>query len=87
MNQPKLPPDLQKLVNSTHRDPFAVLGRHRENGGLLIRVLLPHAETVTIAESGQTLHRIEGTDIFEWRGAAADVRERYRLIWHYAVCL
>jgi len=81
MNQSKLPPDLQKLVNGTHRDPFAVLGRHSENGGLIVRVLLPHAETVTIAEGGHTLQRIEGTDIFEWRGAASDVPERYRLIW------
>ena len=81
MNHPTLPPDLQKLVNATHRDPFAVLGRHRENDGLLVRVLLPHAETVSIAEGGHTLQRIEGTDIFEWWGAAADVPERYRLIW------
>ena len=67
MNQSKLPPELQKLVDARHNDPFAVLGRHSENGGLLVRVLLPHAEEVTLAEGGQRMQRIEGTDIFEWQ--------------------
>ncbi len=81
MNQPKLSPDLQRLVDGRHNDPFAVLGRHKEDGNLVVRALLPHAEEVSIAEGGQPLRRIEGTDIFEWRGAAAAVPERYRLIW------
>ena len=81
MNQPKLSPDLQKIFNASHGDPFAVLGRHPEGGGLLVRVMLPNAEAVSIAEGNHTLGRIEGTDIFEWRGAADQVPERYRLIW------
>jgi 1,4-alpha-glucan branching enzyme len=81
MNAPNLSPDLQQLVNAAHRDPFAVLGRHPEGGGIVVRALLPHAETVTIAEGGHALNRIEGTDLFEWRGPAADVPDRYRLIW------
>ena len=81
MNRPKLPLELQKIVNARHSDPFVVLGRHSENGGVLVRVLLPHAEEVTIAEGGHRLERIEGTDVFEWRGAAAQVPQRYRLIW------
>ncbi len=48
---------------------------------VLVRVLLPHAEAVTLADGGHSLQRIEGTDIFEWRGAATEVPERYRLIW------
>ncbi len=82
MKQPKLPPDLQKLVNAAHRDPFAVLGRHHENGGLLVRVLLPNAKTASIAEGNLPMQRVDGTDIFEWRGAAGSVPERYRIIWH-----
>jgi len=81
MNPPKLAPELQQLVNATHSDPFAVLGRHPDGGGVLVRVLLPHAEEVSIAEGGHTLQRIEGTDIFEWRGSADQVPQRYRLIW------
>ena len=79
MNQPKLAPDLQRLVEGRHNDPFAVLGRHKEGDTMVVRVLLPHAEEVTLAEGGHRLQRIEGTDIFEWRGA--QVPERYRLIW------
>ena len=81
MNSPRLAPELQQLVNAAHRDPFVVLGRHPEGRGLRVRALLPHAETVSLAEGGHAMQRIEGTDIFEWRGAAAEVPERYRLIW------
>ncbi|MEA3277458.1 MAG: 1,4-alpha-glucan branching protein GlgB [Pseudomonadota bacterium] len=81
MNKPKLSPDLQKIVDARHPDPFAVLGRHVKNGRVLVRVLLPHAEEVSIAEGGHPLVRIEGTDVFEWQGDAADVPDRYRLIW------
>ena len=81
MNQPKLAPELQQLIDATHRDPFAVLGRHLDYGGVLVRAMLPHAEEVAIAEGNHPMRRIEGTDIFEWRGAANQVPERYRLIW------
>jgi 1,4-alpha-glucan branching enzyme len=81
MNQPKLSAELKKIVTASHRDPFAVLGRHPEKSGLLVRAMLPHAEAASIAEGGHQMKRIEGTDIFEWRGAAKDVPERYRLIW------
>jgi 1,4-alpha-glucan branching enzyme len=78
---PKLDPDLQKLVEARHHDPFSILGRHPDGVGVVVRAFLPHAETVTIAEGELPLTRVEGTDVFEWRGAAAAVPEHYRLIW------
>jgi 1,4-alpha-glucan branching enzyme len=78
---PKLDTDLQKLVEARHHDPFSILGRHPDGVGVVVRAFLPHAETVTIAEGELPLTRIEGTDVFEWRGAAAAVPEHYRLIW------
>jgi 1,4-alpha-glucan branching enzyme len=81
MSQPKLSPDLEKIAKASHRDPFAVLGRHPCEGGLLVRALLPHAEEASIVEGSHALQRIAGTDIFEWRGAVGQVPERYRLIW------
>lgn len=81
MSKPNLSPQLQQLVEARHRDPFAVLGRHEENGRTLVRVLLPFAEAASIAEGNHRLQRIEGTDIFEWEGDAGQVPERYRLIW------
>ncbi len=76
-----LSPELQAIVEARHKDPFAALGRHPEGGGILVRAMLPHAEMVTIAEGNQVMQRIEGTAIFEWRGAADALPERYRLIW------
>ncbi len=81
MRASKLSQDVQKLTQGRHHDPFAVLGRHQEKGETLIRVLLPFAETVTIVENGIGLNRIEGTDVFEWRGDAQALPAHYRLIW------
>ena len=73
---------LQQLADATHADPFAVLGRHADgDDAVCVRVLLPHAETVTIAEGNQAMQRLDGTDVFEWHGKAAELPERYRLIW------
>jgi len=81
MKKPQLPSALQQLVDSRHPDPFAVLGRQVSGDRVLVRVLLPHAETVSIAEGGHAMRRIEGTDIFEWEGETQQLPERYRLIW------
>lgn len=81
MSKPKLSPVMQRLVDGRHRDPFGVLGRHEDNGRVRVRVMLPHAKEVSIADGNHQLHRIEGTDIFEWEGDADLVAERYRLIW------
>jgi len=81
MNPPNLSPEMQRLIDARHNDPFALLGRHPEAGGIVVRALLPHAEEASIAEGGHVLSRIEGTDIFEWRGAESQVPARYRLIW------
>jgi 1,4-alpha-glucan branching enzyme len=79
MNQAKLSPELQQIVDARHPDPFALLGRHPEGDGVLVRVFLPHAEEVSLAEGGHSLSRIEGTALFEWHGP--ELPARYRLIW------
>jgi 1,4-alpha-glucan branching enzyme len=80
--EPKLDPALAKIIAARHPDPFEVLGRHEKGDQVLVRVFLPHAEEVSIAEGNLAMRRIEGTDFFEWRGPAAQVPWRYRLIWH-----
>jgi 1,4-alpha-glucan branching enzyme len=77
----KLDPELQKITEGRQHDPFDVLGRHVEGKDAIVRVYLPHALEVTVAEGGMPLRRIEGSDFFEWRGPASRVPERYRLIW------
>ena len=78
---PNLTPDLQQLVQGRHRDPFGILGRHVRDGKALVRVYLPHAEAVTIAEGEHAMQQVPGTGIFEWHGDPAQVPPCYRLIW------
>ena len=73
--------DIDRLTQAKHPDPFAVLGRHEHAGEVRVRTMLPQAETASIAEVGQPLRRIEGTELFEWHGAASALPARYRLIW------
>ena len=42
----QLSPELRRIVEARHHDPFAVLGRHPEGGLTLIRVYIPGARDV-----------------------------------------
>jgi 1,4-alpha-glucan branching enzyme len=77
----ELPDPLVRIVEARHHDPFEVLGRHVENDLCVVRVFLPRAEWVRIAEADTELSRIEGTDLFEWEGSAQEIPDRYRLEW------
>ncbi len=77
----KLDPELQKIVDGRHHEPFTVLGRHVKGKDAVVRVFMPHATQVTVAEGELPLKRLEGSDFFEWRGPASQVPEGYRLIW------
>ena len=77
----KLDPELQKIVEGRHHDPFTVLGRHVTGKDAVVRVFMPHVVQVTVADGELPFARVEGSDFFEWRGPAAKVPERYRLIW------
>jgi 1,4-alpha-glucan branching enzyme len=81
MSHPQLSEPLQQIAEARHADPFAVLGRHPDGEGVVVRVLMPHAETVTIADGSHEMTRVGGSDLFEWRGPADALPERYRLIW------
>jgi len=81
MNSPKLSEDLRKIVEARHHDPFSVLGRHVEGKQVVVRACFQDCTRVAIAEGDLPMERIPGTDIFEWRGDADQVPERYRFIW------
>jgi 1,4-alpha-glucan branching enzyme len=76
-----LPHELRLLAEGRHHDPFAVLGKREANGEASVRAYIPAAMDVTIADGEHRMRRIAGTDFFEWRGAAAAIPHRYRLIW------
>ena len=57
------------LMQGDHGDPFGVLGMHRHDGDLVVRALLPGAQSVAVIDvkSGRrlvSLGRIDGSDVF-----------------------
>jgi 1,4-alpha-glucan branching enzyme len=84
MKQPKntiLAEPLQRLIEARHSDPFQVLGRHIETNQALVRVLLPRASSVSLANTRLMLTRIPGTDLFEGRFNIEQIPERYQIEW------
>ncbi len=60
---------LSALMAGDHRDPFALLGMHQEDGKLIVRALMPGAANVALVESKTNrqlamLERVEGSDVF-----------------------
>jgi 1,4-alpha-glucan branching enzyme len=78
---PAIDPDIKQLIDARHPDPFAVLGKHASGGDAVVRVYIPHALEVSIAEGPLPMARVGDTDVFEWRGPARLVPEHYRLVW------
>ncbi|MDD5273256.1 MAG: 1,4-alpha-glucan branching protein GlgB [Methylovulum sp.] len=73
--------DSLKIIAAKHHDPFSILGRHTVNNQTIIKVYLPHAETVGFSDNGVELTRISGTDFFEYVDAQDALPEHYRLAW------
>ena len=73
--------DIERLIAFRHHDPGVVLGQHIAGKETIARSLLPHAREVKLADSGQPMQRIKGTDIFEYRGPSKNVPDRFRVSW------
>ena len=73
--------ELERIIQARHHDPFSVLGKHRDNGLDLVRVFMPQAGKVSIAEGNIRLQRIPDTDLFEWRGTPGSIPDHYHLVW------
>ncbi len=71
--------DIQKIIEARHHDPFAVLGRHQEGDQIVVRTFKPGTKSVMI-NGHIPMWRIEGTDMFEWRGQA-DIGQHHQLVW------
>jgi 1,4-alpha-glucan branching enzyme len=76
-----LAPELQKIIDARHHDPFSILGKHSVAGTDIVRVFLPRAREVQLPAINATLQRIPNTDLFEWRGAADQLPSPYQLKW------
>jgi len=78
---PSLPEPIYRILDARHHDPFQVLGKHREGSQEVVRAFLPACSEVRIEDNGEPLLRLGDTDLFEWRGAAGSLPERYQLAW------
>ena len=76
-----LTPDLLKIIEARHHDPFSVLGSHIEGKKKTIRAFIPNATSVHIGKNGPRLERIANTDLFEWKGSAEKIEALYSLYW------
>ncbi len=74
--------EFERISQARHHDPFSVLGKHRDQGLDLVRVFMPQADEVKIAEGNVRLERIPDTDLFEWRGTPGTVPDHYHLVWN-----
>ncbi len=77
-----LTPDIRKIIDARHHDPFSLLGRHISGEEEIVRAFVPGAVSVHIMPGNLAMRRIAESDLFEWRGLAGATGTPYRLCWH-----
>ena len=77
----KISPQLQRILDANHHDPFSVLGRHLEGDKEVVRAFIPRAKQVQIADTEIQLERITNSDLFEWSGKPGQLKKHYRFSW------
>jgi len=60
-----LTPDMKRILEARHHDPFSVLGRHARGKRVQVTVFLPDAKEVCIEEISTPLSRVANTDFFD----------------------
>ncbi len=81
IQQISLDADTKKIIDAKHHDPFSVLGPHTIDGKDIIKVFLPHAETVHLGVKGPKFQRLKNTDVFVIDASEKDLSEHYQLHW------
>lgn len=71
----------QRIIDTRHQDPFAVLGRHINGTQAVITAFLPNIQHVEIVETGTPLVRKANTDLFTGTCDASDLPQHYQLHW------
>ncbi|MDD3448926.1 MAG: 1,4-alpha-glucan branching protein GlgB [Gammaproteobacteria bacterium] len=69
-------PEIEKLLEARHHDPFAVLGHHPgADGESVVRAFAPDTALQAILSGDRRLpmERLPGTDLFEWRGKTSSL--------------
>ncbi len=81
MKRDAIHPELKRISEARHHDPFAVLGRHPDGDGVVVRAHVPRAAEVSIAEGNLPMARVPESDHFEWHGDGRTLPAHYSLIW------
>ena len=78
----RLGPDLRRIVEASHHDPFAALGRHPDGDGERVRCFIPGAAEVTLADTATPMERVlPEVDLFEARIGRGRLPAHHRLAW------
>ncbi len=70
-------PEMRKITDASHHDPFSVLGPHPALGQVILRIFNPYAERIVVEQTGEALVRIAHSDFFEL--ITANLPDDYRL--------
>ncbi len=73
--------DSIKIIEARHHDPFSILGRHQDGKSFKVKIYKPYAESISFANGGPKIPRIEGTDFFEYTAKAGELPEHYQFSW------
>jgi 1,4-alpha-glucan branching enzyme len=73
--------DILRLNNFLHHCPSSILGCHIDGNNITARSLITDAKKVYIEGTDFEMDRIQGTDIFEWRGENNALPDHYRIRW------
>jgi 1,4-alpha-glucan branching enzyme len=76
-----LPEPLLQIAQARHHDPFSVLGHQKVGKKTLLRLFMPHAEQIVLADSQRSFERLEGSDFFELEVAEDEQSPPFRLEW------
>ncbi len=71
---------LTRLAQGTQGDPFSVLGRHSVGDKEVFRSFLPRTRGAWLDDDSRLMHRIPGTDLFEYVTKPGEIPSHYRVI-------
>ena len=60
----QLTPELQRITEARHHNPFSILGKHTEGDSTVVRVYIPGARGVFLCDIDTQMTRIPETDFF-----------------------
>jgi len=78
---PEISPELQRILDANHHDPFSILGHHSNGNEDVVRCFIPRAKQAHIADTDLQLERIGNTDLFQWSGKPGQLKKHYRISW------